>query len=155
MKELKLKFANIWYHYKFYILIALGILAYIVLTWDSLVPEKPAELSVAIVSETYFNDDQRAALKTELEKEYGTVEVNAYRVALGQTDHDATEEEAIALSSLDADLITGKSSIFLLEDVQAFLDATNGLEISEAVQVKNIQNIAGLGFDELWYVTRK
>jgi len=150
MEQIKRKIENFWYHYKVQSIIALLVLGFLLLTRQQFMPEAKADCCVGIITPEYYTEEQLAGLQAAFEKQYGTVELNHYRVDLCETGQDD-----VMLSLLDADLVVGKSKIFLLASVEKFENATNGLGISEAVQVGDIAELAGLGFDGLWYVTRR
>ena len=146
MKE---KLDNIWYYYKTVIIIAAAVLligAYLGIQNSRI---EKADCDVGIVSPAYYSDESLAALKEALKPEYGIVKIHTFRIALGEENQDPTQ-----FMALDADLVGEVCRVFLLADVEAFEKATNGLAISEPVQVANIDSLSGLGFDELWLIQR-
>jgi len=152
--SLKEELENYWYHNKWYTLLIIFIVVFAVLSGNIGRSREPeAEYTIGIVSAAYYNDEALAALRERLRERHGTTEVKYYQVDLSAETSD--EDSRVQVSLLDADLMMKQSSDFLLEDVEAFESATNGLEISEAVQVRDIPELAGLGFDELWFVSRR
>lgn len=146
---MKKKLENFWYYYKYYVLIALGVIA--VLVWVYLPSNRAEEkfdYCIGIVSPVYYDDEQIDALKEALSATYGKTDVRCYHVQLG-----ASGQDEIEISSLDMDLIAGTSKAFLVADAETFKEVVNA-ELSEAVPVSEIESLKGLGFDELSLISR-
>lgn len=145
---MKKKLENFWYYHKWHVLIA--VIAAVILVF-SFQPKDASDgaYNIAIVSPEYYTDEQLAALKNALSAEYATVNINVYHIELC-----AENQDEIEIGRLDTDLISKKSVAFLLADVDAFKEVTNGIGLTEAVRVKDIDSIKGLGFDDLYFVRR-
>ena len=138
---------NFWYHYKIPILIVAVVLAaggYLLFQQLSI---PAADYEIAVVSPSYYTDEQLAALQ-DVVAAAGTdvtgdgkivVNIHYYRLEIGADGQDST-----VIGSLDADLVGNRSGLFLLEDPRAFEEATNGLlKGSEAVSGADIRAFSG------------
>lgn len=150
MKLTKEKLENIWYYYKVPILVVLLVIAVGIYVFITSRVQENYNHHVAVISSAYYSDEQLNTLKTAFEGRYGSIGIEAYRIALGELNQDD-----IQISKLDADLRTHRSDILLLQNVRTFEESTNNLAISEPVPVSDIEYLKGLGFDDLYLVTRK
>ena len=149
MENFKKKIENLWFHYKVPILILLVIA---IIGLDILITtplDDHYDREIALISPTAFPPEQVDSLKNALSAEYGNINLNTYTVSLGDLNQDE-----VVLSKLDLDLGNKISSILLIEDLDAFKGATEVVDTSKAVQLKDLPRFAGIGFDSLWFIDR-
>ena len=149
IRGMKEKLANFWYYHKWHTVIALAAAAILVFAVWPRSDGRENALNIAIVSPVYYSDESLAALEQAFAGRYGDAVVNDYHIELGAYGQDSVE-----ISLLDKDLITGKSTVFLLADPDAFAEATNGLPLKNISKVSDIDYLKGLGFDDLYYAER-
>ena len=150
MHGIKEKLDHFWYYYKTPALIAAVVILIVIETLITTPKTEKYDLSVAVVSPSGYSEESvgklRDALETELRR---SVEVRLFRLDLGELNQDETD-----LALLDIDLRNRISEILLLDDVEKFEQATDNLSIYEPVRVGDVEYLSGLGFDELWMVSR-
>lgn len=150
MKGFLKKLSHFWYYYKIRLLVAVSAATLLVFCLVTAGEKAPASRQAAVISSAPYSDEMLAALSEALSASYGEpVGAVWYRVTLGAYSQD----EAV-LGRLDLDLSHSISSILLLEDPAAFDAATDHLPVSSPVPVSSIDGLSGLGFDELFLVTR-
>ncbi len=143
------KLINFWYYNKIYVFIGISVLAAVL--WfvrPSASREETFDYCVGIVSPEYYEENQLDALKSAFEASHGKTNVLCYHVEIG-----AHNQDSIEISKLDIDLNMGTSKTFLVSDPKTFLEVVN-VRFSEPVPVADIQELKGLGFDELSLVSR-
>ena len=151
MKKLISYIKNYWYYYKAYIITGVLALAVVIYSFAGSGSGEEYARYAAVISPDYYSEEQLAALQAALTEQYGSFGVRVYQVALGELNQD----EAV-LSKLDLDLGKGLSDTLLLADPEAFAAAIDAnIKISDPVPVSEISFLKGLGFDSLYYVTRK
>ncbi len=155
---MKMKIQNFWYYYKAVVIIAALIVtagAYLVLQQTK---TEKADYEVAIVSRSYFTEEQLFDLRGKLEafgadsNLDGSVVVNlrTFRIALGEDGQDSAQ-----ISALDADLVGNVSGLFLLDDPVGFEKATNGIcRSSEAVPVSECKALNSSSFSGFFLAVR-
>ena len=156
---MKAALENFWYHYKIPVLIAAAILAVGSYLLVQQVKTVPADYEAALVSSEYYSDEQLAALQ-EMLAAAGTdtngdgnivVAVHRFRLKIGADGQDSAE-----IGALDADLVGNRSGLFLLEDPQAFEEATNGIcHAAEAISCADIPALSGESWSSLSAVVRE
>lgn len=153
------KLENIWYHYKAILIIGFLILFYAVYFFVQKIGNTEPDFSAAIISETFFSEEQLLSLQNALGSVVGdtngdgetTVRISTYHLALCREGQDINE-----LSALDADLVGKVSTMFLVDDPEAFETATNGICLAkDAFSVSTAKHFSGLGFDTLSVLIRK
>ena len=150
MKKLISAIKNYWYYYKAYVITGVLVLAVVIYSFANSGEGEKFDRYAAVISSQAYTEEQVLALQKALTDELGSFGVRVYRISLG-----ALNQDDAVLAKLDLDLGRRLSDTLLLEDVDAFYAATNDLiGISAPVRVKDIPYLAGLGFDELWLVTR-
>lgn len=150
MNGIREKLEHFWYYYKTPALIALVVLLVVIESLITTPKTEKYDASVAVISPSGYSEESVAKLRDALEAELGgKVEVKLFMLDLGALNQDETD-----LALLDIDLRNRISKILLLDDVEKFEQATDNLSISEAVRVKDVEYLSGLGFDELWMVSR-
>lgn len=146
MKE---KIENFWYYNKTYVFIGAAILA--ALLWfyrPSANVEEEYDYCVGIITPKYYDDSEIDALKERLSATHGKTNVLCYHVQLG-----AYNQDEIEISRLDIDLSYKTSSDFLVDDPDTLREVTV-VEFSDPVPVSEIDELKGLGFDDLSFVSR-
>ncbi len=147
---MKKKLENIWYYHKFIIILAAVVLAAVLFVLLQNVGKTTPEEQVGIISTDGYSDESLKKLEQAFSGMYGhEVQVKLYPVELG-----AEGQDIAVIGALDADLAAKVSSTFLLKNVASFREATNNLKITDPVPVSDINEIQGLGFDNLYLVTR-
>lgn len=140
---------NFWYYNKTYVLIGVAVLAALVwLGRPSANEVEQYDFCVGIITPKYYNDEQIDALKAALSVTHGKTNVLCYHVELG-----ALNQDSIEISKLDIDLNCRTSSVFLAADPETFIEVTNA-PFSTPVPVSEIDELRGLGFDDLSLVSR-
>jgi len=131
MDALKKKFRNYWYYYKVHTIIGLLVLAAVVFLGVQDLGRTEPDYHIGVVTklpcpqETLDRWQQRfvqAGIDRNGDGQV-LVQLHPYPVDLKNPSQDSDTYQVIA--QLDADLIGKLSGIFLLEDPQAFQDATN------------------------------
>lgn len=129
------KIENFWFYHKNHLLIGLAavlVLAYLGI--QKLSTPKP-DYHIGLVRAEALPEADFAALEEAFtaagEDLNGDgqvlVQIHTYYTNLADTAENAGVNNADAVQALDADLIGAMSGIFLLEDVDTFLEITNGL----------------------------
>ena len=151
MDEMKSKLANFWYYYRIPVIIVVITVVALISIFSSIPKEETYDLQVAVVSAKQYPDEQLDSLKNAFSRQYGTVKINEFTVDLGKLNQEDT-----VLSLLDLDLAHKTSSVYLLQNVDSFFDAiSDDIKFSAPVPVGSIDYLSGLGFDDLWVVTRE
>lgn len=145
---MKSKIENFWYYHKtIIIIVAIILAAFAFVTLTNKTPDY--DYQFGIISPDYYSDESVNALTKALEPKYGNVKINVYTVELG-----AEGQDPATIGAIDADLVGKVSTSFLLKNVASFKDATNNLKTTDPVSVSDINELQGLGFDDLYLVTR-
>lgn len=150
MKKILNYIRNYWYYYKVYVITGVLVIAALIYSFTHSGDGPKHDHNAALIFSQSYTKEQVDGLRAALVTEYGSCGLNLYRIELGALNQ---EESTVAL--LGMDLAEGTSDILLIEDMDAFYEVTSGIDISEPVRVKDVPYLAGLGFDDLWYVTRK
>jgi len=129
------KLQNFWYYYKIHVLVgltALAMLCYLGLSsLGSIEPDYEIGLVRAIPLPEETVAEWTRALEAHSDDRNGDgnirVQLHTYYTDLGDDSEAAGYQNYQIIAALDADLVGKKSGIFLLEDVDAFQQATGGL----------------------------
>ena len=149
MKKILEFIRNYWYYYKVYVITGVLVIAVLIYSFTHGGEGKKYDHNVAVISSQAYTEERVAGLREACVNHYGSCGVKVYCIELGAMDQD---QSTIAL--LGMDLAEGTSEILLIEDIDTFYEVTSGIKTSEPVRVADIPFLAGLGFDDLWYVTR-
>lgn len=146
MKE---KISNFWYYNKIYVIIGLCILGYVLWCFRPAArAEETYDYCIGIITPKYYDDSEIEALREALSATHGKTNVLCYHVALG-----ALNQDEIEIAKLDIDLSYKTSSVFLVDDPDTLREVTV-VEFTDPVPVSEIDELKGLGFDELSFVSR-
>lgn len=150
MKKLIGFIKNYWYYYKAYVITGVLVIALVIYSFVNGGEGETFSRYAAVISSSYYTEEQAEALQKALTEQYGSFGVRVYQIELG-----ALNQDDATLAKLDLDLARRLSDTLLLEDPAAFDAATGGLPVSEPVPVSSVPYLTGLGFDELYLVTRE
>lgn len=150
MKKIIKYIKNYWYYYKVYVITGVLVLALVIYSFATGGGGETFDSYAAVISSKAYPTEQVEALQKAFTQQYGSFGVRVYQIELG-----ALNQDDVVLAQLDLDLARRLSDTLLLEDPAAFDEATNGLPVSEPVPVSSVPFLAGLGFDELYLVTRE
>lgn len=160
------KLKTFWYYYKNHTIIAiLAIIVFVPMIWDLATRLEP-DYSVAIISQSYYTQEQLDKLKEVLTQNAGDpngdghvlVDVMYYQVDVNEPYRNDT-----GISALQGNITAGMSGFFLMDDALSFQSATGllayqdghipeepGLDIENMViPVSQVSKLRGLGFDDL------
>lgn len=150
MEKILKAIKNYWYYYKPYVITGVLVLAVVIYSFANSGEGEKFDRYAALISSAPYREEEVKALQDAFAAQFGSFGVRVYTIELG-----ALNQDQAVLAKLDLDLGQRLSDTLLLEDVEAFREATNGLPVSEPVPVSSVPYLSGLGFDDLYLVTRE
>jgi len=129
------KLQNFWYYHKIHVLIGLAALFMVGYMGLSSLGSAQPDYEIGLVRAVPLPEETVAALTQTLESFCDdrngdgevTVQLHTYFVNLADDAENPGQQNYEVIAALDADLVGRRSGIFLLEDVDAFQQATGGL----------------------------
>ena len=137
MEDYRAKCQNFWYYHRIHVLIVVGVALFggwlIFQQARTVEPDYHIGIVNAVQLPPETMDHLEAVLSAAASDRNGdgavTVQLHTYWLRLGEDSPTAGDAYFQTVQALDADLVGHVSGIFLLEDADAFLSATGGMEL--------------------------